>query len=412
MVLCFLFLWNKKPSKIKQATVIKQYGEGGLKMINIMAFIEALKSTWIRQLLITDNKWQMFIKKYIQIEKLTGCNIKYIEEMITHLPNKFWKDVLLSLIKINKKMAFTEADILKSPLYYNDHIKIDGSYIFFESWFNKGIKYINDLIDENGEFYRQDNFTRKTGVKTNFLQYNGLIKSIKEYLKHIKIEIPHKESNPFIPTNIYPLLKHCNGSKVMYEILNKTNESQTGQVTWNKIYNITKDEWKVIYIFPFRVTKYPALQWFQICINHNILVTNKLLQQMKIKNDALCTFCQTSNESIVHLFWQCNKTQQFIRSVTAWLNTFGIHCDISEKYFIFGWQEEQCFTKVLNFIILYAKYYIYLARCNKLSLSLIVFKTKLKFMFKVHKQIAYSKQEDEKFLKEWSPYQLLINDIS
>ena len=33
-------------------------------------------------------------------------------------------------------------------------------------------------------------------------------------------------------------------------------------------------------------------------------------------------------------------------------------------------------------------------------------------MFKVHKQIAFSKQEDEKFLKEWSPYQLLINDIS
>ena len=73
--------------------------------------------------------------------------------------------------------------------------------------------------------------------------------------------------------------------------------------------------------------------------------TNELLQQMKIKNDALCTFCQTSNESIVHLFWQCNKTQQFIRSVTACLNTFGIHCDIYEKYFIFGWQEEQCFYK-------------------------------------------------------------------
>ena len=144
---------------------------------------------------------------------------------------------------------------------------------------------------------------------------------------------------------------------------------QLDRLHGKKIYNITMDEWKVIYIFPFTVTKYPALQWFQICINHNILVTNKLLQQMKIKNDALCTFCQTSNESIVHLFWQCIKTQQFIRSVTAWFNTFGIHCDISEKYFIFGWQEEQCFTKVLNFIILYAKYYIYLARCNKLSLS-------------------------------------------
>ena len=105
-------------------------------------------------------------------------------------------------------------------------------------------------------------------------------------------------------------------------------------------YNYFKEgEWKAIHIFPFRVTSYSALQWFQISIDHNILVTNKLLQQMKIKDDALCTFCHSNNESIVHLFWQCSKIQQFIRSVSAWLSAYGIDCNISEKYFIFGWQE-------------------------------------------------------------------------
>ena len=70
------------------------------------------------------------------------------------------------------------------------------------------------------------------------------------------------------------------------------------------------------------------------------------------------------------------------------------------------------FHKILNFIILYAKYYIYITRCKKLSLSLLVFKFKLKFMFKVHKQIAYTKQEYETFDKEWSPYLSLFNDIA
>ena len=112
----FSFWWNKKPSKIKQATIIKQYGEGGLKMINIMAFIETLKSTWIRRFLITDNKWQMFIKKYIQIEKLTGCNIKYIEKMITHLPNKFWKDVLICFVPFKTCQTRTTQDVTFSFL--------------------------------------------------------------------------------------------------------------------------------------------------------------------------------------------------------------------------------------------------------------------------------------------------------
>ena len=54
---------------MKHSIIIKEYGEGGLKMINVVAFIDALKSTWIRRLLVTDSKWQIFIKQYIQMEK-------------------------------------------------------------------------------------------------------------------------------------------------------------------------------------------------------------------------------------------------------------------------------------------------------------------------------------------------------
>ena len=42
--------------------------------------------------------------------------------------------------------------------------------------------------------------------------------------------------NPFIPSIIHPILRHCKGSKAMFEILNKTNDIPTGQVTWNKTY--------------------------------------------------------------------------------------------------------------------------------------------------------------------------------
>ena len=49
----FRFLWNNKV-KIKRNIVIKQYLEGGLKMVN--AFIDALKLTWIRRIFNTDSK--------------------------------------------------------------------------------------------------------------------------------------------------------------------------------------------------------------------------------------------------------------------------------------------------------------------------------------------------------------------
>ena len=164
-------------------------------------------------------------------------------------------------------------------------------------------------------------------------------------------------------------------------------------------------------MFPFHVTKYTALQWYQVSINHNILVTNKLLNQMKIRNDALCTLCQIGNETIVHLLWNCCKTQQFINDITHWLNSYNIHCNLTEEYFIFGLQREHGVNKILHFIFLYAKYYIYLARCKNQQLNIRVFKMKLQVMYRVHRQIALSNQEEETFLADWSPYIALINDI-
>ena len=151
------------------------------------------------------------------------------------------------------------------------------------------------------------------------------------------------------------------------------------------------------------------MQWFQISIKHNILVTNKLLHQTKIKNDSLCTFCKSNNGTIIHLLWKCNKTLKFIRDTAKWLGTCNIQCNITEEYFIFGLQREQVFNKILNFILLYAIYiYIYI----KQSLILSVFQKKLKFMYTVHLDITYSHKKEDEFQKDWSQYQTLSNGIT
>ena len=53
----FEFLW-KGPAKIKYNVIIKQYCEGGLKMVNLKAFINSMKLTWIRRSIISDSPWQ------------------------------------------------------------------------------------------------------------------------------------------------------------------------------------------------------------------------------------------------------------------------------------------------------------------------------------------------------------------
>ena len=61
-------------------------------------------------------------------------------------------------------MILDVENVLKSPLFHNENIKIDGTSIFFKPWFNKGVKYVNDLVDDNGDFYTQADFNMKTGI--------------------------------------------------------------------------------------------------------------------------------------------------------------------------------------------------------------------------------------------------------
>ena len=50
----FTFLWETVP-KIRRTVIYKERQDGGLKMINIKAFLTSLKTTWIRRLCFEDH---------------------------------------------------------------------------------------------------------------------------------------------------------------------------------------------------------------------------------------------------------------------------------------------------------------------------------------------------------------------
>ena len=46
--LMYDFLWDSKPDKIKSSTLVKDYDQGGLRMIDIEKCIWSLKASWIK----------------------------------------------------------------------------------------------------------------------------------------------------------------------------------------------------------------------------------------------------------------------------------------------------------------------------------------------------------------------------
>ena len=141
------------------------------------------------------------------------------------------------------------------------------------------------LQEKNGNLLTYQEVKELFNIKINFLQYHGLCNAIKEWKRRLKINtINEKLQNPIVPFGLHIYMRNKKGTKDMYEILNSNNETPAGKIAWNKIFNFSEEEWKIIYKWTFEITNNTTLQWFQSRINHNILATNKYLHKIKLIN--------------------------------------------------------------------------------------------------------------------------------
>ena len=99
----------------------------------------------------------------------------------------------------------------------------------------KGIRFINDIVNENGEFYNQDELVAKYNITTNYLHYQGITKSIKVFLNSHKITLTSNIEGPFIPKHLKPILQQKTGTQSIYNILNKNSETPPTK-NWNTVY--------------------------------------------------------------------------------------------------------------------------------------------------------------------------------
>ena len=79
----------------------------------------------------------------------------------------------------------TQESILSTPIFYNPVIEITvgGKPLYNRIWYSKGMFCINDLLTENGSFYSQNEFENIYNIKTNFIEYQGVMQVVKLYAR-------------------------------------------------------------------------------------------------------------------------------------------------------------------------------------------------------------------------------------
>ena len=367
------FIWQSSIDRIKREVLCQEYNNGGLKMIQLNNYINALKIGWIRRLIRGNSKYKILFETiHTSINDLLNRGETYIEEIKSNCTNKFWWDVLEAWKKLILKLKPTSAsDIMGISIWNNGNIRIDNNAVFYRRWYSKNIYFIKDLLDEYGHLLSYEQFQEKYNVQTNLLEFTGIKTAIVNYLRRSQIDVSHEACfNCHWPFNVKLIMKTRKGSTYIYKLFTKKNVAPNSQQKWNRVFGNIHLSWKDIYTIPAKCCSNTKMHWFQYRIMHRIIATNDLLMKMNIRQNNLCTFCNQEIEKIEHLFWHCNIVNQFWETVEQWVlekNNYMLNVD---KYrAIFGIPNTSWAMIPINYILIVTRHYIYKCRISSSNLN-------------------------------------------
>ena len=135
---------------------------------------------------------------------------------------------------------------------------------------------------------------------------------------------------------------------------------------------------------------------FQYKVLNSILYTNAKLFKIGYTAEDKCTFCKSTSETLIHLFFNCVYSKLF------WKDFEFYYYSVSNKLLHFslliGVIAEQCL--LLNYFLLIAKLHLWDCRRSQIRPTIAGFKTKIKLKFETENYIC-SKNKTICYFVRW-----------
>ena len=413
------FVWKGKPDKIKRKVISAPVTTGGANLVNIDAKHKSLKVAWVKRML-SNPDWIQLIEKYtcIPVKIIVNGNLSLKDLHLYSHPNLyvFWKEILSYWVEFSFEHDYQDEELFKQKIFLNSYIKVGNKPIYWASWYEKGLKFIGQLFDVEGNLYDKYFIERKFAISIPHLQWNSLVtaiptqwkKDIKSYMKdNPKYQVAYMENTEKL------LSKEGKWSKIAYDkfindfcdlpfnTIRKWNEDlETDDISiqWE---DICKNQKKI---------KSTVLRSFNYRFLHRILPCNEFLFKCKIKDSPVCDFCLFEIESYLHLFWECPIVQDLWQKLIEWLNTkYDSELEIDRDLFVLGKFYED--DEHLYIISIIAKQYIFSCKYSETKPTLEGCISKILETQKVEKYIGKKNNMIKKYQNFWKDYTLDVLKI-
>ena len=324
------FLWMGKGVRISSKTLIANYEEGGLKLVDLNIKRKAIRVKTVKKYLYgeVDYGWKNFFREYINQSSgcgETGLLMSLKKTMYESVPD-FYKEVFSAwgefLPHVNYECNTIDL-IIYQPLFLNHKIQNEGKFLYDKMFMGAGIKQVKDVVYEY-----VPGFLPEQAIVDFVLEWNDDIRArtvVNTYGK-IKSTLPECWSNRIQNESIgnrlvtFPALFFGKREKrkelgtiivktVYRTLLEKEIKAPASENVWPKL--ITGMDVKVIW--QNLNVKYNSIECedLDFKLRHNRIYNNVVLHQINKSIKRECDVCCSDPESLMHMFVECKELKAF-----------------------------------------------------------------------------------------------------
>ena len=414
--LIILFMWDGKRPKIAAKILENSVEFGGLKMPNIFLKVKAWQLSWLQRAIIKPtNNWVCVVNELlnnITLQHLVHCELEGDHKLLQKLPT-FYKEIFNTWFTLKEKYS-DSTDKSHESLWYNKNVTVEGNPIFWNQWYIKGVVFIKDILQENGDFMSLDRLYNIYGIQTNFLALLQLRNAIpyqwrqslrasnSNYMTAARNDIDLKYKTIPIPFTKHKSFRFY---QMLLKLKQEKNEAKPKCIKkWEQSFNFNPLEWKDIFVRPYVICRSTILQSFQYRLFHRVITCNHWLFNATLKDSPDCEACGL-DDTLQHFFIECDLVQNFWNNLTTWWSAKDpTHTPLilSQKEKLFGKGMKEYKANNINLVLFLANKYIHDRKmCAKLEVSFDAFLLTLKRHLDYEQIICFKNNDYNSFNSNW-----------
>ena len=327
---------------------------------------------------------------------LLNCNYS-VEKLDRKIP-LFYRELLDYFQQLRRNYE----DPLKREfiLWNNRDINIENKSVYWKAWRDKNIIFIQDLLNDQGNYLSPQELNDKYNIKTNFFQYYQIISAIPAHLKSsasVHRDLGHLNSigenlDFHLAEDITLNLKKTSCKQFYKLFAEKIDIEPTAINSWRKHCPEVADKWMYHMQNNYKITRDNKLRQFYFKLLHRIVVTNKELKRFGITDCAKCSMCG-ENDSIEHAFFECQSFMKLCDESLQWFNNVHkTNVSLTPLQFFLNLPTltnnlSSNQMKDLRLLLLYAKQYHYACKAMQRKVVTSEFISKLIIQIKIDSKL-------------------------